>query len=198
LRALSKVRMVALGRITSPVLARACEANARSQQLANLFAQHAAFVWRSLRRMGVAAADLEDATQEVFVVVHKRLEEYEERASIRSWLYAICLRVSSRQRRTTSRRREQVVAEPPELSVEPGQLADVEQRESLRLGQSLLAALPEKQRTVFVLYEVEHMTVAEIAEALGCPLQTAYARLHKARERVRAELSRARALGRVP
>lgn len=192
------MRMVALGRLTTPVLARACAANARSRQLTALFEEHGAFVWRSLRRMGVAPADLEDATQEVFVVVHKRLEEYEERASVRSWLYAICLRVSSRQRRTTSRRRENVVAEPPELSVEPEQQVGVEQRESLRLGQRLLAALPEKQRSVFVLYEVEHMTIAEIAEALGCPLQTAYARLHKARERVRAELARARALGRVP
>jgi RNA polymerase sigma-70 factor (ECF subfamily) len=190
--------MVALGRFSSPTLAAAGELEARSQRLARLFQEHAAFVWRSLRRMGVAQADLEDATQEVFIVVHKRLEEYEERASMRSWLYAICMRVGSRQRRTSSRRREDVVADPPDRVVQPEQQAGVEQREALQQLQRVLEALPEKQRTVFVLYEVEHMSIAEIAEAIGCPQQTAYARLHKARERARVELSRAKLLGKFP
>lgn len=190
--------MAALGRYSTPTLVAAGELEARSQRLANLFREHAAFVWRSLRRMGIAQADLEDATQEVFIVVHKRLEEYEERASMRSWLYAICLRVSSRQRRTATRRREEVVAEPPELVVQADQQSGVEQRESMQYFRQLLEALPEKQRTVFVLYELEHMSIAEIAEALGCPEQTAYARLHKARERARVELSRAKLLGKFP
>jgi RNA polymerase sigma-70 factor (ECF subfamily) len=190
--------MVALRRLSGPASATAGELEARSRRLAQLFHEHGAFVWRSLRRIGVAPADLEDATQEVFIVVHKRLEEYEERASMRSWLYAICMRVGSRQRRTSSRRREDVVADPPELVVQPDQQIGVEQRESLQQLQRMLATLPDKQRTVFVLYEVEHMNIAEIAEAVGCPQQTAYARLHKARERVRIELSRARLLGSFP
>lgn len=187
--------MIALRRFSNPTLPSAGELEARSQRLAKIFQEHAAFVWRSLRRMGIAPADLEDATQEVFIVVHKRLEQYEERASMRSWLYAICMRVGSRQRRSASRRREEVVAEPPELVVQPEQQVGVEQRESLQQLHRMLETLPEKQRTVFVLYEVEHMNISEIAEALGCPQQTAYARLHKARERVRIELSRARLLG---
>jgi RNA polymerase sigma-70 factor (ECF subfamily) len=189
--------MVALRRLSGTTLAAAGELEARSQRLAALFQEHAVFVWRSLRRMGVAPADLEDATQEVFIVVHRRLDQYEERASMRSWLYAICMRVCSRQRRTASRRREEIVSEPPELVVQADQLAGVEQREALQHLQRMLDALPEKQRTVFVLYEVEHMNITEISEALGCPQQTAYARLHKARERVRVELSRARLLGSI-
>jgi RNA polymerase sigma-70 factor (ECF subfamily) len=190
--------MVALGKLSSPALVSAAAEQARARRLSQVFEEQASFVWRTLRRLGVAPGDLEDAAQEVFVVVHKRLEEYEERASIRGWLYAICLRVSSRQRRSSMRRREQVVSEFPEISVEADQERGVEQRESLRLGQRLLEALPEKQRMVFMLYEVDHMSMAEVADVIGCPIQTAYARLHKARERVRIELARARVLGKSP
>jgi RNA polymerase sigma-70 factor (ECF subfamily) len=188
--------MVALGKLSSPALLRAADEQARARRLAQLFEEHAAFVWRTLRRLGVAPADLEDAAQEVFVVVHKRLDEYEERASMRGWLYAICLRVGSRQRRTSLRRREQPVSEVPEVRIEANQEQGVELRESLELGQRLLETLPEKQRMVFMLYEVDHMSMAEIADIVGCPIQTAYARLHKARERVRVELARSRVLGR--
>jgi RNA polymerase sigma-70 factor (ECF subfamily) len=188
--------MVALGKLSSPVLMSVAAPPARARRLSQVFEEQASFVWRTLRRLGVAPADLEDAAQEVFVVVHKRLEEYEERASMRGWLYAICLRVSSRQRRTSMRRREQIMSEVPEISVDPDQEQGVEQRQSLQLGQRLLEALPEKQRMVFMLYEVDHLSMAEVAEVVGCPIQTAYARLHKARERVRVELARARVLGR--
>ena len=68
---------------------------------------------------------------------------------------------------------------------------DIEKREALQRGQRILAALPEEQRAVFLLFEVERMSMAEVAEAVGCPLQTAYSRLHKARERVLAMLDRA-------
>jgi RNA polymerase sigma-70 factor (ECF subfamily) len=188
--------MVALGKTSNPALLVAREEQARAQQLGKLFEDHAEFVWRSLRRLGVDHADLEDALQEVFVVVHRRIADYEERSSLRAWLYAICIRVNSKHRRSRGRRREDVLDELPEVTVEPDQESGVEQQQSLRLGQRLLEALPEKQRMVFVLYEVEHMSMAEIAEIVGCPIQTAYARLHKARERVRSELARQRMLGR--
>jgi RNA polymerase sigma-70 factor (ECF subfamily) len=154
-------------------------------------------VWRSLRRLGVPVSDLEDATQEVFLVVFRRWESYEDRSTPRAWLYAVCLRVCLTHRRRLRRRRELPSVEPPELSVEPTQVRHVELAEAMELGEELLALLPEKQRTVFLLYEVEHMTVAEIAESLGCPEQTAYARLRKARERVLAEVRRAQRRGRL-
>lgn len=188
--------MHALGKISNPVLLSASADELRARQLAQLFEDHSEFVWRTLRRLGMAQADIEDAMQEVFVVVHRRLSDYEERSSFRAWLYAICLRVNSKHRRSRGRRREDVHEEMPEVSVEPEQESSVEQQESLRLGQRLLAALPEKQRMVFVLYEVDHLSMAEIAEIVGCPIQTAYARLHKARLRVRSELARHRVLGR--
>src|SRR2546430_13432185 len=87
-----------------------------AQRLRDIFEQHAAFVWRTLRNLGVASADLEDATQEVFVVVHGRLATYKERDKMRSWLYAICIRVSQRQRRRYARRRERLDVPQPELA----------------------------------------------------------------------------------
>jgi RNA polymerase sigma-70 factor, ECF subfamily len=167
-------------------------------RLREIFDQQAAFVWRCLRHLGVPSADLEDATQEVFVVVHGRLGEYQERERLRAWLYAICVRVAQRHKRKAARSREHVTAEPPEMIASATQQLRIEQREALALGQRLLALLPEAQRAVFLLYEIERMPMAEVAAALGCPLQTAYARLHKARERVQAEVQRARERGELP
>jgi len=167
-------------------------------RLRDIFDQQAAFVWRCLRHLGVPLGDLEDATQEVFVVVHGRLGAYQERDKLRAWLYAICVRVAHSHKRKTARRREHVTDEPPELAAGATQHLHMEQREALALGQRLLALLPEAQRAVFLLYEVERMPMAEVAAALGCPLQTAYARLHKARERVQAEVLRARERGELP
>jgi RNA polymerase sigma-70 factor (ECF subfamily) len=169
-----------------------------AQGLREIFDQHAEFVWRTLRNLGVASADLEDATQEVFVVVHERLATYKERDKMRSWLYAICIRVSQRQRRRYARRRELLGTEPPERAAAATQQLELEQREALELGQRLLAVLSDVQREVFLLYEIEHMTMSQVAGLIGCPLQTAYARLHKARERVQAEVESLRARGELP
>ncbi|MDB4973915.1 MAG: polymerase sigma factor RpoE [Myxococcaceae bacterium] len=129
--------------------------------------------------------------QEVFLVVYQRLADYEERDRARSWLYSICVRVASSQRRKLSRRRESVTDEPPEGRLPATQLQQVEEREALALGERLLQLLPPEQREVFVLYEVEHLPMAQIAEAVGCPLYTAYSRLRLARQRILLEVERA-------
>lgn len=166
-------------------------------RLREVFDAHAPFVWRSLRRLGVPTADVDDTLQEVFVVVYQRLAEYQERDRIRSWLYAICVRVAQSQRRKQQRRRESHAPEQLDPPVAPTQLRQVEAREALAFGHELLSRLPEEQREVFVLYEVEHMPMAQIAEAVGCRLFTAYSRLRLARQRVAAELARARAEGEI-
>jgi RNA polymerase sigma-70 factor (ECF subfamily) len=165
---------------------------AEKQCVREIFEQHAGFVWRSLRHLGVRDADLEDVTQEVFVVVHSRFGSYDDRDKLRSWLYAICSRVAKAHVRKIVRRRENITAEPPEADAPATQLEHIEARQALARGQEVLAALPEEQRAVFLLYEVERMSMTEVADALGCPLQTAYSRLHKARERVLAMVDRAR------
>jgi RNA polymerase sigma-70 factor (ECF subfamily) len=155
-----------------------------------LFEEHGPFVIRSLRYLGVREADLDDTLQEVFLVVYQRLNDYEEKGRARAWLYSICTRVARTQLRKVGRRRESAMPAYSEESVEPTQLERVEDREALALGHRLLDQLPPPQREVFVLYEVEDMPMAEIAQALDCPLQTAYSRLHKARARILAEVER--------
>jgi RNA polymerase sigma-70 factor (ECF subfamily) len=172
-----------------------CEARtdalpAPSRTLRDVFEEHAPFVCRSLRRLGVSEADLDDVLQEVFVVVHQRLPEYREVGRARAWLYSICRRLAQAQLRKASRRRESLMPEPPEEQVTGGQEERVQQRQALILGQQLLTLLSKEQREVFVLYEVEDMGMPEIAEALGCPLQTAYSRLNAARARIMVLLAR--------
>lgn len=154
-----------------------------------LYDAHAAFVWRTLRRLGVPPAHLEDACQETFVVVHKRLAGFDG-ASPRSWIFAIAMRVASDHRKRAHVRRERSVAEVPEAVTAAPQHDDLENRRRRDLLQSVLDSLDEGKRAVFVLYELEGMPMPEIAKTLGCPLQTAYSRLHSARDKVRAAVSR--------
>lgn len=167
-------------------------------RLREVFEEHGGFVSRSLRRLGVPDADLDDLVQEVFLVVYQRLNDYEEKGRARAWLYSICTRVTRAQQRKVGRRRERVALEYAEEPTAPTQLAKLEDRQALALGYSFLSKLPPEQREVFLLYEVEDLPMAEIALALACPLQTAYSRLHKARERILAEVQRAAARSVVP
>jgi RNA polymerase sigma-70 factor (ECF subfamily) len=159
-------------------------------RLRHIFEEHAAFVCRSLRRLGVPEADLDDVLQEVFMVVYQRLTEYQERGRARSWLYSICTRLSAGHRRKLGRRRESMMPEPPETVADATQHNRLEEREALALGHRLLSRLPEEEREVFVLYEVEGMAMTEIAEARRCPLQTAYSRLYQARRRIGEHIER--------
>ena len=145
---------------------------------------HGPFIGRSLRYLGVPEADLEDAAQEVFVVVHRKLAGFEGRSSLTTWLYGVCTRVASAHRRRTSSRVEKLTPEPPDAPVPPEQEAHLERQESRRRLMAVLDRLDDDKRAVFVLYEIERQSMKDVAEALGCPLQTAYYRLHAARDAV--------------
>jgi RNA polymerase sigma-70 factor, ECF subfamily len=145
-----------------------------SSQFRELFDTHVAFVWRVLQRHGVPVRELEDACQEVFLVVHTRIAEFEGRSSIRTWIYGVALRVALSFRRKGYRVREQLGEELPETSAEPEQLSLVEQRQTLGLIERALGKLAEPKREVFALYELEGMTIAEVASALGIPENTVF------------------------
>lgn len=153
-----------------------------------VFAEHAAFAWRALRRLGVPEADVEDVCQEVFLIVHRRLGTFEARSSVRTWVYGICVRVASDHRRRLRRAREESWASPPEESIPPPQDQELERRRALATLDAALDALDDDKRAVFVLYEIEELPMSEVAEVVGCPLQTAYSRLHAARRRIEASL----------
>lgn len=160
-----------------------------------LYDQHFDFVWRSLRRMGVPESHVDDAAQEVFLVVHRRLRDFEGRSSARTWLFGIALRVASDFRRWNRRKNQH---DPlPEVVADGGAdpQATAERREAARAIERCLEALPEERRAVFVLMELEEMTAPEVSEALSVPLNTVYSRLRIARaefERAAAEHRRTR------
>jgi RNA polymerase sigma-70 factor (ECF subfamily) len=167
-------------------------------EVARIYREHGAFVWRALRRLGVAPSDVDDACQEVFVVVYRRLGEYEGRSQMRTWLYGISVRVAAGQRRKAHVRREVATEEPlePDAPAAGDPEVALSDREALALLDRALDALDDDKRAVFVLYEVEGLEMPEVAEAVGCPLQTAYSRLHAARKEVERTMKRA-ALGKV-
>lgn len=147
-----------------------------------LFEEHARYVWRALRHLGVGEAEIPDVCQEVFITVHRKLPEFEARSSVRTWLYGICLRTASDHRRRAYVRNERSEADPRASTPDfpQGQWPDAraEHRATLR---ALLDLLDQDKREVLVLYEVEGFSMKEVAEIVGCPLQTAYSRLHAAR-----------------
>jgi RNA polymerase sigma-70 factor (ECF subfamily) len=153
------------------------------------------FVWRNLRRLGVREADVDDRTQEVFVVAHRRFGEFEERGhGPRAWLFQIVLRVASEARR--HERRHPVdpdggVAQERQ-SVGPSQARSVETRQQLDLLDRALRSIDMGRRAVLVLHEVEEMTAPEVAEVLGIPLNTVYSRLRVAREELEEALTKLR------
>lgn len=156
---------------------------------ADVYAEHAAFVWRSMRRLGVRPGDVEDTCQEVFLVVHAKLGEFRG-GSIRAWLFAIAARVASDYRKRAFVRREMTGEEPPEVAAPEGQTAAIERAEAVGLLEAILAGLDADKRAVFMLFELEQMPMQEVAAAVGCPLQTAYTRLHAAREQVKSAVER--------
>lgn len=155
-----------------------------------IFREHAPHVWRALRRLGVREADVEDVAQEVFVVVHRKLPEFEGRSTLKTWIYGICVRTASDYRRRAHVRRERPTERLPDERHSAPQLKALEREQARALLDEALAALDEDKRAVFVLYEIEELDMPRVAEALGCPLQTAYSRLYAARKKVEAEVRR--------
>jgi RNA polymerase sigma-70 factor, ECF subfamily len=154
-----------------------------------IYERHFDFVWRSLRRLGVPDPALDDATQEVFLVVHRRLSEFAGRSSLKTWLFAIALHVAQRVFRTQARRPTHELTEDVPSDHSPQD--DVLRHEAVRLVYSILDRLPPEKRAVFVMAELEQFTVPEIAEATRTPLNTVYARLRAARLEFETHLERA-------
>ncbi len=177
----------------TPAAGRSGSGAAEVPPLAQIFREHAPFVWRGLRRLGIPESDVEDVCQEVFVVVHRKLADFEGRSSLRTWIYGICARTASDYRRSGRVRREVVTDTPPDAPQDGGQQDALALKQARATLDRILDELDDDKRAVFVLYEIEELTMAEVSEAIGCPLQTAYSRLHAARKVVEAGVQRAQA-----
>jgi len=151
------------------------------RDLADVYRDHADFVYRIACQLGVAPTHVEDVVHDVFLVVHRRLHEYDGR-SMRSWLYGITRRVVLHHHRGMTRAERRT-----RLAPVPGPVPDPEehtaQHEAAAIVESFVASLDEDQRMVFVLVELEGTPIPEIAEALGIGINTLYSRLRLARRR---------------
>ena len=148
------------------------------------------FVWRSVRALGIPEHATDDVAQEIFIVVHRRLADFEGRSSVRTWVYGILRNVVRSHRRSI----------PAPSTVDPADLTDggsapdetAAQAEAARIVVRLLDALDDDKREVFVLAELEQMSVVEIAGMLGEKVNTIYSRLRLAREAFAAAAARYR------
>jgi RNA polymerase sigma-70 factor, ECF subfamily len=157
---------------------------------AEVYEAHAAGVLRTLRRLGAREADLEDLAQEVFVIVHRKLPEFAGRSSVKTWLFGICVRVASGWRQRAHVQRETVLDAAPERS-NSGELAvrHIALKQARVQLDALLDQLDEDKRAVFVLFELEQFSMAEVGESVGVPQQTAWSRLYAARKFIDAAIS---------
>jgi len=151
------------------------------------------FLWRTLRNLGVAQADLDDAVQQVFIVASRKLCDIAPGRE-RAFLFGTAQHVASRCRRTRARQRETLDAELLEDlvgSYDPAE--ELDRAQARRMLDALLDRLPMEAREVLVLYEIEQLTLAQIADTLDMPLGTVASRLRRARELFVAEVRRAEA-----
>lgn len=161
----------------------------RMQDLSAIYREHHAFVWRSLYGFGLRGDEIRDAVQEVFVVVHRRFDVFDGRCAIRHWLYGIARRVAADHRKKGSRRALRLHLVPDNEAAPDAPRTD-ESLTAAQLVERFLSLLDDDKRQVFLLAEVEGMTVPEIADALGVNLNTVYTRLRAARLRFRKEVER--------
>lgn len=166
-----------------------------AERLRALLEGHFDFIGRSLRRLGVPEADVDDATQQVFLVASKRLEEILPGRE-KSFLFGVALRVAADTRRA-QRRRTAVMDDRSESPDAPSEAAGpdqmIDERRTRQLLDEALNHLPIELRTVFVLYELEEMTMADIAHTLELPPGTVASRLRRAREMFHEQARRLRA-----
>ncbi len=161
--------------------------------LHEVYRAYAAVVWRTLRRLGVPESQVDDAVQDVFLIVHRRLPDFEGRSSLKTWVYGIVLRVAKDYRRAETRHHNRIerlaellVSDPP-LGHCPAEAA--ERQEANLLVHTILDSLPDEQREMLVLVELEEVPVREAAQAVGTRLRTCQRRLQAARAAFSAALT---------
>jgi RNA polymerase sigma-70 factor (ECF subfamily) len=156
----------------------------------HVYDTHFRFVWRVLRALGLPDSLVEDAVQDVFVVVHRRLPEFEVRSDIRTWLYRIAAWVVTSERR---RLRRDSTMEPIGDQITDnvdGPFELTAKSEAARIVEGILAQMDDDKRLVFLLIDLEEMKASEVGELLGLNVNTVSSRLRLAREQFRRLMTR--------
>jgi len=163
-----------------------------ARDFAEFYRRHVRFAWRALLRLGVPQSEVADAVQDVFLVVHRKLGEFAGRSKPTTWIFAICMRVASERRRSSPARRE--VPWMDDASQEPmgdNGIVVLERGQARALLEGILDKMPDEQRVVFVLFELEQLSAEQIAALLEIAEGTVRSRLRLARgvfERATARL----------
>ena len=157
-----------------------------------VYTLNADYVWLTLRRLGVAEADIPDVAHDVFLTAHRKLATFDRARPVRPWLFGLALRLAANHRRSRRRRREVDVEVPEAVDDSANPAAHLAQRQAQALVFAALDDLPDDQRAVFVLHDLEGQPVPAIAEALGVPVPTVYSRLRLGRERFAKAATRRR------
>lgn len=157
-----------------------------------VYEQHFDFVWRSARRLGVAEANLDDVVQDVFVTVYRRLDVFEGRSSLKTWIFGILRHTVHDLRRTARRKPTEALVDEPIDHASPTPQDAALQGEGSKLLHAVLLELGDDLREVFVLSELEQMSAPEVSAALSLNVNTVYSRLRTARKEFEAALKRLR------
>jgi RNA polymerase sigma-70 factor (ECF subfamily) len=147
--------------------------------LAEIYRAHFQFVWRNARRLGVPDANVDDVVQDVFIVVHRRLKDFDGRVPLRAWIFGILVRVARGHRRTFQRKAARCVPflHDNAVAVGPSPSELAERSERMAVLELLLSQLDENKAMLIVLSELEQWTLREIAEFMGSNTNTIYSRL---------------------
>lgn len=156
-----------------------------------VYVEHGPFIHRTLLRLGVREADVDDALQQVLVVVHRRLADYDASSPITAWLFGIALRVARGQRRRAHLWREVLLRAPQEdLADESTPEQELERLRAQRRLERILDRMSPVKRATFIMFELEGLSCDQIAEVTGVPVGTVYSRLHSARRQFERSLPR--------
>jgi RNA polymerase sigma-70 factor, ECF subfamily len=165
----------------------------RPPDFATLYRCEFPYVWKTLRRLGAPARDLEDLVHDVFVVVHRHLADYDPTRPLRPWLFGIAMRVLADFRRVLRNQCEIPSDVDEAIDGAPAADAQVAESEARAVLMRALDGLDMDRRAVFVMHDIDEVAAPDIAAALSVPLNTVYSRLRLARADVAASVRRFRA-----
>jgi len=160
--------------------------------LSSIYRRYGQFVWVSLQHLGIRPADLEDIAQEAFIVVQRRLHTFDGSGQMTTWLFGICMRLASNYRRRRRWKVEILSGERTDDRPGSSMLSDelLIRREEREFADEILNKLDIGKRAIFVLFEIEGLSHAEISGLMNIPVGTVYSRLHAARRQLRKLLAR--------
>ncbi len=147
-----------------------------------LFESELTYVWNTLRRLGVPRRDLEDLTHDVFLGVHRRLADYDATRPLRPWLFGFAFRVASDYRRRARHRVERLEGNVEASDPRRGADEQMVEHQERALVTAALAAIDIDRAAVVVLHDIDGLSVPEIVDVLGVPLNTLYSRLRIGRK----------------